>query len=149
VRKMLLLLATGIGLVLGRTGAEAIPFGGEPVAPISPFDDQLLAADLVTPAIAGGLAFMVDDGREAAPAEPVEVDWAQQLDRETDVRRFVLLAIAVIAAGIGAVGAAAVRMLEGREFSPGGLADQPPSGLLRANLATLDALIFGRPARGM
>jgi hypothetical protein len=149
VRKMLLLLATGIGLALGRTGAEAIPFGGEPAAPISPFEEQLLTANSVAPAIAGRLALTVDDGRDAAAVEPIKVDWTLQIDKETDVRRFVLLAIAVVIAGFGAAGAAAMRMLEVREFYPGELADQPPSGMLRANLANLDGLIFGHPARGL
>ena len=59
-----------------------------------------------------------------------------------------LVAVAAIAAGFGAAGAIAVRLLEEREFSNGAVPGQAPSGSLRANLAYLDGHMIGHPARG-
>jgi hypothetical protein len=148
MRKMLLIVAAGVGLFLGRAGAEAVTVGDEVVAPSSAFDGQLVTANLIAPAMAGGLAFTIQDGRSAVGARPVMAAWAVETDREAGVHTLVLVAIAGVVAGLGAAGAIAVRMLEEREVAPGGMASQPPSGLLHANLAYLDGLMVGHPARG-
>jgi hypothetical protein len=69
MRKMFLVAAMSIGLFLGRAGAEAVSGGNEAVAPVSTVSGQLLAANLIAPAVAEGFAFTVDDGRNAPAAE--------------------------------------------------------------------------------
>src|SRR5579863_9947417 len=124
MRKMFLILVMGIGLVLGRAGAEAVAFGGQAVPDVSTFDEQSPIANSVAPAIAGQSAIAGDD---AAAAAPVGVDRTRQFESGAGVHGFALLAIAALVAALGAAGATAVRVLEAREFFPGGLAAQPSS----------------------
>jgi hypothetical protein len=148
MRKMLLLAATGIGLALGRAGAEVIPLGDEALSPFSTYNEQLVTANSVAPAIDGRPALPVDDGRGAAAVERVSVDRAFRIDRETGVQALVWLAIAAIVAAFGGGGGIAVRILDEGEFPSGGVAGQSPSGLLRANLASLDGLVVDHSAGG-
>src|SRR5271156_467231 len=107
MRKMLLIVAAGVGLFLGRAGAEAVTVGDEAVAPSSSsaFDGQLVTANLIAPAMAGGLAFTIQDGRSAVDARPVMAGWAVETDREAGVHTLVLVAIAAVVAGLGTAGA--------------------------------------------
>jgi len=75
MRKMFLIAAASIGLFLGRAGAEAITVGDEAVGPAPTLGGQLLTANLMTPAVAGGLALAVDDGGDAAATKPASVEW--------------------------------------------------------------------------
>jgi hypothetical protein len=148
MRKILLIAATGIGLALGRAGAEAIPLGDEAMAPMTTFDENSPTANSVTSAIGGRAAPAAGDHRGVAALQPVRVDRALQIDKETGAQMLVLLAIVAIAVGFGAGGGMAARILDEREFSSGGVEGQPPSGLLRANLASLDGLVTGHSPRG-
>lgn len=62
---------------------------------------------------------------------------------ETSISRLIVLVAAGVVVGLSAVGAIAVRIVDGLEFSPGGVTEQPPYGLLRSNLAILDGLLRG------
>ncbi len=148
MRTMLLLGTTGIILSLGSVGAQAIPLGNQSAAPNATFDEQLPTANSGAPAIAGRSAFTIDGGGEAPAMGPDKADRTLPINRETGMRKFILLAIAAVVAGFWAVGAIASRILDGQEFFPGGVADQPPYGLLRANLANLDGLMIEHSARG-
>ncbi len=148
MRTMLLLGTTTIVLALGGVGAQALPLGNQTAAPSAAFNEQFLTADSGTLAVAGRSAFANDASGRAPVAEPAEVDPTLPIDKDPAVRNFVLLAIAAAIAGFAAVSAIASRIMDGQEFSPGGVADQPPEGLLRANLANLDGLIVGHCDHG-
>ncbi len=146
MRTMLLLGTTTIILALGCVGAQAIPLGNQAAAPNATFNEQLLTANSGTLAMAGRSAFAIEGNGGALVMEPAGVDPTLPIDTETAMRNFILLAIALVIAGFSAVSAIVVRILDGQEFSPGGVAAQPPEGLLRANLANLDGLFVGHSA---
>lgn len=146
MRTMLLLGTTTVVLALGAVGAQAAPLGNPAGAPDASFNQRLLTANSGTLAIAGRPALAIDVSAGAPAIEPAKADPAPPTDMETAARNFIMFAIAAVIAGFGAVSAIASRIMDGQEFSPGGVADQPPQGLLRANLANLDGLVAGHSA---
>jgi hypothetical protein len=146
MRTMLLLGTTTIVLALGCVGAQAVPFGDQAAAPNATFNEQLLTANSGTPAIAGRPALAIDGGAGAPVMAPAKADPTLPFDIKTATHNFIVLAIASVIAGFAVVSAIVSRILDGQAFSPGGVADQPPEGLLRANLANLDGLIVGHSA---
>lgn len=144
MRTTLRLGALGIALALVCAASGAVALGSPAVDPYAGFNEQSLTTDALTPTVA----------QHPAPAAGVQAQDAPGAHRapgglaRTAVATIIGLAAAAFAAGLALAGAIGARAMDGRDAPVGGLADQRPDGLLRANLAILDSLTHGYPARG-
>ncbi len=141
MRTMLQLEVAGIVLALSCVGAEALPLGGQALDPYATFNEQSLTDNSASQATVGHSTPAM--GPRLVGAMETHSVQPPRGGAETSTSQFILFVVTGVIVGLSAVAAIAVRIVDGLEFSPGGVSEQPPYALLRSNLAILDGLFRG------